>query len=84
MIAFADLAEAEGRAFRRAVVRTTWALALLTVVALFIVLAIALWLWAFYLFLNTFLPAALAAVLTGAASIIVAGVCAWFVRRLIR
>lgn len=84
VIALADLLEAEGRALRKAVLRTGAGFALLIIAALFALAGLGLCMWAVYLWLATSLGPSGAAALTGAMSLILAGVLAWITIRLNR
>ena len=84
MIAFAELLEAEGRSFRRATARTGAGLALTVLAALAAALGLALLLWALFRGLAVYWGATGAAVVTGVAALLVAGLLAWIAKRLVR
>ncbi len=81
MIALADLAEAEGRALRRAVISTGYGLGLIGAIVLLIAVGSGLLLWACYQYLSALIGPAATALVTGIAALILAGVLAWIVRR---
>jgi len=84
IIALTDLAEAEGRALRRAVFRTGWGLALMLVMGLLIAAGLGLCLWAGYTYVAIRIGDIRAALLAGAAALLLAGGCAWLAIRLSR
>jgi hypothetical protein len=84
IIALTDLAEAEGRALRRAVFRTGWGLASLLVMGLLFAAGIGLCLWAGYQYMAGQLGSIEAALLAGGAALLLAGGFAWLAIRLSR
>jgi len=84
IIALTDLAEAEGRALRRAIFRTGWGLACMLVMGLLVAGGLGLCLWAAYQYMAGQLGHIEAALLAGAASLLLGGGFAWLAIRLSR
>jgi hypothetical protein len=82
VIALTDLAEAEGRALKRAVYRTGWGLACMLVMGLLIAGGLGLGLWAGYQYLVGQLGPIEAALLAGTTALLLAGGFAWLAIRL--
>ncbi|HKJ83026.1 MAG TPA: hypothetical protein VJ961_03280 [Mariprofundaceae bacterium] len=78
------MAEAEGRALKRAVFRTGWGLACLLVMGLLIVTGLGLCLWAGYEYMAMAWGDITAALLAGMAALLLAGGFAWLAIRLSR
>ena len=84
MIAVAELAEAEGRALRRATARLGQGLGLAAVAAVLVAVGMGLLLWALYQYLETVMSPASTALVTGLATLLAAGVLAWTAHRISR
>lgn len=84
IIALTDLAEAEGRALRRAIFRTGWGLACMLVMGLLVAGGLGLCLWASYQYMAGQLGHIEAALLAGVASLLLGGGFAWLAIRLSR
>ncbi|MFP4561342.1 MAG: hypothetical protein ACLFRB_03170 [Thiohalorhabdus sp.] len=81
-MALLDLAEAEGRALRRGLVRLGGGLALAILAALLAAAAVGLLLWALYLFTAALLDPVAGALVTGLAALAAAGALGWLASRL--
>ena len=84
VIALADLLEAEGRSLRRAAARLGGSMVLFAVAGLLAVAGLCLCLWGIYQYLAVSLGAVSAALLTGIASLAVAGGVLWIGQRISR
>ena len=84
MIAFADLLEAEARALRRGAMRLGGGLALAVLAVLLGILGLGLLLWALFQALAAAWGPVVAALVTGAGALVLAGVVAWTAARLAR
>lgn len=82
LIALCELIEAEGRALRRSLIRTGAGLGLLVISAVFGLTGLGLCLWSAYLYLDTQLAAPLAALATGALTLLLAAGVLWIALRL--
>jgi protein-S-isoprenylcysteine O-methyltransferase Ste14 len=76
-IALVELAEAEGRALRRGVVRAGASVGLIALAFAFALGGLALCLWSAYLYLATLLSPPQAALVTGLLTLVVAGGLLW-------
>jgi len=82
VIALADLVEAEGRALRRSVVRTSLGIAFLRAATLMLVLGLGLCLWGIYQWLSSAMGPAGAASFIGALALLFSGGLVWLAMRL--
>lgn len=83
-MAVADLLEAEGRVLRRATARLGGTLVLAAVAGLIALGGLGLCLWGIYQYLTASLGNAAAALVTGVASVVVAGGILWIGQRISR
>ncbi|MBC7783550.1 MAG: hypothetical protein H7144_06900 [Burkholderiales bacterium] len=83
IIATAGLVEAEGRAFRRHLIRLTVAAVLVLSASLIGLFGIGFLLYGFFLFLAEHVSQPAAAVMFGIAALLIAGGTTWIARRLI-
>lgn len=84
IIAVADLLEAEGRELRRQATRLGWGLALIALSCLLATVGFGCWLWGLFEHAAQAYGPANAALLTGTAAVVLAGLVAWLIRRLTR
>lgn len=84
VISFLNLMEAEGKALRTGIMRLAIALALAAVMALLFLTGFGLIVWAIYLFLRIKVDPAVAALLDGLITLVLAGIILWIAKTLSR